>query len=109
MSTITFWLIRHKPSGGYLPEPAGRMGRGGSHVEPTLHVDNLTRPRLFISERAAKIALGSWLKGKVHHSSGYHEDYFSGGREYYEDLDVEHVPSRKREDMEITSVDMVIP
>lgn len=29
------YAIRKKGTDLYLPEPVGRMGRGGSHVEPT--------------------------------------------------------------------------
>lgn len=107
MSAMALWLIRHKPSGGYLPEPAGRMGRGGSHVEPQVYTgDPLEdRPRLFVSKLSASRALSSWLRGKVHHISGY--DGFAG--EYYEDSSLEVVPTRVREDMEIIAVDLVIP
>lgn len=109
MSTIKFWLIRHKPTGGYLPEPTGRMGRGGSHVEPVMHTDTATEPRLFHTERAAKIALGTWLKGKYVAKRGS----YAGGpdfiEEYYEDVEIVGVPSRKREEMEIISADLVLP
>lgn len=109
MSKITFWLIRHKPTGGYLPEPIGRMGRGGSHVEPVVHTDDpATTPRIFQSERAAKNALAAWLRGKyVAHRGSY-----SGGPDfdvdYYEDIEIVPVPGRKREEMEIISADLVL-
>lgn len=102
MTTLTFYAIRHKPSGGYLPEPAGRMGRGGSHVEPAT---DGTRPRLFTTERAARIALSTWLKGKVVRASGY--DYKNG--DYWEDVKLIPIPSRSREDMEIVSTSLVLP
>lgn len=91
---MKLFFIRHKPSGHYLPEPAGRMGRGGSHVEPCSNPDEA---RIFRSKLSASRALTAWLRGKVHHSSGYD----SWNNEYYEDNDLEPVPSRKREDMEI--------
>jgi hypothetical protein len=98
---IQFWAVRHVPSGGYLPEPVGRMGRGGSHVEPS----TTERPRLFMSRRAAVNGLSAWLRGKVHHSSGY--DSYAG--EYYENTSLEPVPSRKRDEMEIIEVQLVLP
>lgn len=98
---IPFSAIRHKPTGFYLPEPLGRLGRGGSHVEPTAD----QRPRLFPTKRGAVLALGAWLKGKVHHSSGY--DSFS--QEHYESTHLEPVPSRKREEMEIVEVELELP
>jgi len=109
MSKMVFWAIRHKPTGGYLPEPTGRMGRGGSHVEPVLHVDRMTEPRLFHTERAAKTALGTWLKGKVHHSAGYSCSGPDFLEEYYEELSTEHVPSRVREEMEIVPLEVNVP
>lgn len=106
MSVITFWFVRHKPSGGYLPEPAGRMGRGGSHVEPVVHTeDPATTPRVFTTKRSATNALSSWLRGKVYHSSGYD----GWDNEYYEGTDLVPVPSRKKDEMEIISVELVLP
>ncbi len=107
MSALPFWLIRHKPTGAYLPEPAGRMGRGGSYVEPTPYPSENPgeRPRLFESRLGAQRALTAWLRGKVHRSSGYD----SYDMEYYDDLDLEPVPSRKKDDMEIIQVDLMVP
>ncbi len=104
MSIIRFWAIRHAPTGHYLPEPAGRMGRGGSHVEPVA-VSDADRARLFPSKIAASRALGAWLRGKVHHSSGY--DSFSG--EYWETNELRPVPSRKRDEMDIVEIEVVLP
>ena len=56
------YAIRHKPTGFYLPEPAGRQNRGSSHTEPVDCTDE--RPRLFISELAARRSLIQWLRGK---------------------------------------------
>lgn len=111
INVVTFWVIRHKPTGGYLPQPHGRMGRGGSWVEPVLYdPDNWdTEPRLCTSKRSATGVLTQWLRGKVHHSSGSYEDHYSGGVEYYEENEIEYVPSRIREDMEIVSLHLVIP
>lgn len=102
---MKLWLIRHKPTGWYMPEPLGRMGRGGSHTEPDPISDNA---RIFRSKRAATNALSSWLRGKVHatrgHSSGG-PDYMD---EYYEDLSIEKIASRKKDLMEIVEVELVL-
>lgn len=100
---MKFWLIRHKPTGFYLPQPDGRMERGGSHVEPA--DKNEQEPRLFKSRRAATNALGQWLRGKFTRGSGYD----SLNHEYYEDISVTPVPSRVKADMEIVELEMEIP
>lgn len=91
------WVIRHKPSGNYLPNPTfgNRKGRGGSHVEPV--GTHIAQPRTFDSERSAKSALGHWLRGKVN-CSRYKDD------EVYELIPVPH---RKREEMEIIPVVLI--
>lgn len=108
---ITYWLVRHTPTGNYLPQPHGRMGRGGSWVEPVAHDPSNfeTEPRVMTSKRSATGVLTQWLRGRVHHSSGTHEDHYSGGFEYYEDNEYELVPTRIKADMEIVSVNLVIP
>ena len=94
--TIQVALIRHKPTGNYLPEAYGKDKRGGSHVEPVPpHETGKQRPRVFKSERAAKIFLTGWLAGKV--KSWYDTD---DGECYTR---VEPVESRKAEEMEIVS------
>lgn len=102
--TLDFYLIRHKPTGFYLPQPEGWNGRGGSWVEPTSADEK--RPRLFMSELAAKRGLGQWLRGR--HSKDGYADWESG---HYEDCGVaiEPVASRKREEMEIVCVRVELP
>lgn len=96
--TVPLFAIRHKPTGNYLPRPLGREGRGGSHLEPVEPIGTKeTRPRFFETERAAKIFLATWLKGKVVHLSDF--DSYTG--DYWESLDVVPVPSRKADEMEI--------
>lgn len=92
---MKLFFIRHKPTGNYLPEPTGRMGRGGSHVEPTPASEK--QPRLFTSKLSASRALGQWLRGKVHHKSGYD----SWSNEYYEENLLEPIPNRIKSEMEI--------
>jgi hypothetical protein len=96
---MQLYAIRHKPTGGFLPPPKNRNGRGGSHVEPEVGCV----PRIFPTERAAKSALGQWLLGKFeHHWIG---DEF-GGEEI---LTVVPQPHRKREEMEIVPVQLILP
>lgn len=102
-AALTFWFIRHKPSGHYLPEPTGRMRRGGSHTEPVS--PDQKQPRVFMSELSAKRALSSWLRGKVHRNKGY--DSYTG--DYWEDNEIVPVPSRKKDEMEIVNATMVLP
>lgn len=92
MTTHSFWIIQHAPSGATLPFAHGRMGRGGSFVEPTSELP----PRLFNSERAAKGFLTSWLKGQVHswHNVSYEGEHDCG-------IDIVPVPSRTRAEMRI--------
>ena len=89
---MEFCMIRHKPSGGFLPE----VGKGYTYSEPT-HVGV---PRLFTTKAGAKRALSWWLKGTVHvtHTGG------QWGEEYDESWHDTPMPDRKAEDMEIALV-----
>jgi len=64
------FAIRHKPTGGFLPE----VGRSYTHSEPST-----TRiPRLFNSKGGAKCALTWWLMGattvQVKYGSVYEDE-----------------------------------
>ncbi len=92
------YAIRHNPTGGFIPRSTGRLGRGGSHLEPVLPEPvGHARPRFFETARAARIFLSGWAKGKVVGSSGY--DSFTG--EYWDSLDIVPVPGRNAIDMEV--------
>lgn len=110
---ITFWAIRHIPTGHYLPQPLGRMRRGGSHVEPVKHMvgEPSTEPRLFTTKRSASSALGQWMRGKAFASRGMSSGHPGNDWEsdYYEDIEVIPQPHRVREDMEIIPINLVIP
>lgn len=102
----TFWGIRHKPTGRFLPEPLGRAGRGGSHTEPSA----TEPPRIFDTELGAKRALSAWLQGKFVCGRGYYpghpgNDWESG---YYEEVTVVKQPHRVREDMEVVPLKLVL-
>ena len=97
--SMNLWFIRHIPSGGYLPEPTGTDGRGGSHTEPSL----TDPPRVFRTERSARSALIAWLRGKVFRKYGHCDD-----GEYWEDVYTVRVPSRKKEEMEVVVREVVL-
>jgi hypothetical protein len=88
------WAIQHVPSGGFLPQPRGRGGRGGTHVEPT----QIEFPRIFTTQGAAKCALTNWLAGKVT-VSVYEYD-----GEYDENWHYEPVADRRAEDMRVVAL-----
>lgn len=97
---MKLWVIKHTPTGHYIPRPFGRNGRGGSFLEPS---EDSTLARLFYSERSAKIFLSAWLKGKHHCDRGYVPGHPGNDweGEHFEEVSVVPVPSRKREEMEI--------
>lgn len=101
--SVQLFAIKHLPTGHYLPAPRGRNGRGGSHVEP-VEVTAATPPRLFHTESAAKIALTTWLQGRV--TVTHFQDSYTG--EYDESLHVEKVPSRRREEMAVVPVELLL-
>lgn len=91
---MEFYVIRHKPTGGFLPELSG-VRAGFTYTEPQTH----GVPRLFESAVGAKRALTWWLKGitSVFKSRDWEGDYDETWSTTFE----EH---RKAEDMEIIPV-----
>ncbi len=55
----TFYMVRHKHNGTWLPGGLGKGGRGGTHQEAT----NDRPPRLFSKRQHANAALRWWLEG----------------------------------------------
>ena len=70
MVSKTFYMIRHKTNGTWLPNAHGRGGRGGTHQEPTTYKP----PRLFSKVQHANAALRWWLEGicKVRHDEEWY-------------------------------------
>lgn len=95
----TFWIIRHKPTGGWLPELTKPKRGGYTHTEPGFW----NTPRLFTTERGAKNALWWWLRGVI---TTRMRQTFDG--DWIEDWDDEPKPGRKAEDMEIVKVDLSV-
>lgn len=84
------YAIRHIPTGFYLPDT--RRGTSRSFVEPMDPDAPYFIPRLFSSRNRAEKALTSWLQGR-------HIVEWEDGCSYVGQI--RHVPSRKREEMEI--------
>ncbi len=99
---LDFYVIKHIPTGHYLPAPVGRGGRGGSHVEPVA-ASEASPPRLFHNEKSAKTALTAWLKGVV--TVDRREDIWG---EWYETWHIKPMPHRKREEMAVVPARLVL-
>jgi len=57
------FALMHKPTGVFMPSPAGR---GGTYVDPfAKRKRQKTTPRLFARKQDAASALDWWLKGEV--------------------------------------------
>jgi hypothetical protein len=91
-----FLAIRHKPSGGFLPEV---RGYGFTRTVP----EKEEPPRLFIRRSSAANALNRWLEGE--HTERYTDDDFGSSERT---IVVKRVPHRKREDMEIVEVELIV-
>ena len=91
---MEFYVIRHKPTGGLLPE-RGEVRAGYTHTEP----QEYGVPRLFMSAAGAKRALTWWLKGIT---SVLKSRDWDG--EYDETWSTTVEENRKEEDMEIVLV-----
>lgn len=103
------FALRHKITGHYLPEPKGRMGRGGSHTEPVDCSGDLPNPRLFKSELSAKRALTAWLQGKHYGNYSWESDDTWGNSYRVQDgVSVEPVPERRKDDWEIVSFQLIL-
>lgn len=92
------YVIKHKPSGSYLPHFRGRPGRGGTCV----NIGDKGMPRLFANKVAAKNALRWWLEGVV----GVKIFYGDAFEEASESWTTEKRPERRAEDMEIVKVEL---
>lgn len=99
----TYWMIRHKPTGGWLPELAKPLRAGYTGTEPTTK----GKPRIFTTERGAKDALRWWLRGIVNITVKM-SDFGSLDPEPAESWDEIPMPNRKAEEMEVVKVDLSI-
>lgn len=87
----------------FLPKPNSSRMRGGSYVEPVN--PQYAYPRVFPELRHAKIYLSIWLKGEIPCEKDWDGDEYSS---YYWTYPGEPipVPTRCREDMEITMLQL---
>lgn len=88
----------------FLPMPKSSRGRGGSYVEPIN--PRLVWPRVFRELRHARIYLTGWLKGYVPKGEDWDGDEYGSYYWTYPEAPVA-VPTRQREDMEITMLRLV--
>lgn len=94
---IKLFAIRHKPSGGFLPE----VRKGYTYSEPSTRDCDI--PRLFTTVGGASRALTWWLKGMT--SVTYTKEYgFDGFYDTDESWHTVEKPARKLEDMEVIPV-----
>lgn len=83
----------------FLPKPNSSRMRGGSYVEPVN--PQYAYPRVFPEIRHAKIYLSIWLKGEIPCEKEWDSDGYESYYWTYPGKPVP-VPTRNREDMEIT-------
>lgn len=98
---MQMWVIKHVPSGKYLPAPRGRGGRGGTHVD----IGDPGSPRLFSTEVAARSAPRWWLGGEVHVGQFDVRTFDDEWTE--EDWTIKPRPDRIAEDMAVVAVVLV--
>lgn len=96
---MIFFALRHKPTGLYLPR---REAKGATHREPTA---TLPTARFWHRERDAKGFLTIWLQGKqtVRPCQSSYESFGDDDIEW----NLEPVPSRKKEEMEVVGFDLI--
>lgn len=92
---MTFWAIRQKSTGHFLPEIGPKTGY--SFTSPT-SID-LKQPRLFRTEKEAKGSMRAWLRGR-HKAVFDPEDYGVVGTE------VERDPTRDPNDFEVVELEL---
>jgi hypothetical protein len=91
-----FLAIRHRPSGGLLPNV---RGYGFTKTEPS----TTDPPRLFVRIASAKQALNYWLQGELTERLDSDSDF---GTELT--LHLRRRPDRREADMEIVEVEIVV-
>lgn len=96
---VSVYAIRHKPTGFYLPG-SSRSALPPSMVEP---VDPREQPpRVWAEERHAHSTLTIWLRG-IHKA-----DYDDETGSVHTEIVAPPVP-RRREDMEVVQVELLLP
>jgi hypothetical protein len=96
---IVAYAIRHKPTGHYLPG-SHRASVKPSAIEPADPAEQM--PRLWQAKRHAQSALTIWLRG-------IYKTTWDDACDNYETRIVEPPIPRRREDMEVVPVEMLVP
>lgn len=101
------YVVKHTPSGHYMPAPTGRNGRGGSHVKPDPDSNNA---RLFMTERSAKIYITTYCMGEFTQTAGYDPGHPGNDWEadYWDEVSITPQPDRKKEDFEIIKLEIAL-
>ncbi len=83
---ITYYVIRHKPSGGYLHTC---RGHASSRFEPELiKQGGADIPRLCQSELSAKRVLSAWLMGRHRQDQDGYWDITPGAHRNIDDMEI---------------------
>lgn len=110
--TFERWVIRHKPTGWYMPEAPRRTGYTWTEPQDMSGVGNPFAPRMFGTKRAARCALTWWLQGittkTYYRGDGWETDDDEIWETHMPEIDEEGWRvERKAEDMEVIPVDIV--
>lgn len=109
------FAIRHKPTQAWMPARMFKHGGGWSHWEPEPVPEGYgdmrgydTNPRIFFTKQSVHNALSAWLQGAWAAQTKRDGDWETG---YYQ-VDAGPAPEkpvnpRKREDMEIVTLELV--
>lgn len=82
------WM--HIPTRRFIPAIDSHKRGGGSYIEPVT-ISDTTTPRLFLSKRSAEAFMRQWMRGYIYHCRPS-----------------QPIPSRKREDMKLVTIKLVI-
>lgn len=103
MTALPLYLLRHRPTGLYIPEPRGRADghrgsrNGGSWAKPESPAE--ARPRVFKNHLAADAYLSQWLRGA-------NTTEYDAGRAYPRLI---HLPERQRNEFEVVTLTVEVP
>jgi hypothetical protein len=97
MTALSFWFVRHKPTGYVIHQGAGPNKSLGSYVEPEPATNRI---KLFTREHYARAWLTRWLRGREERV------YLRGDKEK---VVCKPVATRKADEMEIVQLKVRLP
>lgn len=114
------WVVKHKPTGEWMPARMNRQGRGGwSWWIPGTVPDGLAgcsngfdkNPRVFFTRVSAQRAASQWLRGPMatrEHFQG--SGYFEPPESYttVDLVEVPGIPPRRPQDLEIVEGELTL-